>query len=107
MPGLIWVRDLVVGDGLVDGSVRVGWLRPLGLWGAAAHGREPQQLRELVGSVVLIEECRTFGAGRGGGGERGQVVGIGSRAAGPRSRRTWKDRRASLRAMVSEARVWL
>ena len=30
---------------------------------------------------------------------------IGARASGPSSRRMWKLRRASLRAMVSEARV--
>ena len=35
------------------------------------------------------------------------LVVIGSSAAGPSSRRTWKERRASLRAMVSDARVWL
>jgi len=56
MPGLIWVRDLVVGDVMVGRSVRVEWLRPLGLWWASTRGWEPQHLRELVGRVVIIEE---------------------------------------------------
>src|SRR3954454_7256628 len=63
MPGLIWVRDLVVGEGMVDGSVPVGCLRPLGLWWAATRGWEPQQLRELVGSVVLIEDLSGLRSG--------------------------------------------
>ena len=35
MPGFIWVRDLTVGDVMVDRSFRVERLRPLGLWWAA------------------------------------------------------------------------
>ena len=35
-----------------------------------------------------------------------QAVGVGSKAAGPSSLSTWKERRASLRAIVSDARVW-
>jgi len=31
-------------------------LRRLGLWWAAARGREPQQLREPAGRVVIIDE---------------------------------------------------
>ncbi len=31
MPGLIWVRDLMVGDVMVDRSFRVERFRPLGL----------------------------------------------------------------------------
>jgi hypothetical protein len=34
----------------------------------------------------------------------GQLVATGSSAAGPSSRRTWKERRASLRAIVNDAR---
>src|SRR3954471_3574935 len=41
---------------------------------------------------------------RSGGGQGGDQL-IGARASGPSSRRMWKLRRASLRAMVSEARV--
>jgi hypothetical protein len=39
-PGLIWVLGLVAGDVMVDGSIRGGRLRPLGLWWTAAGGRE-------------------------------------------------------------------
>ena len=53
--------------------------------GAGNRGREPRQLRELAGSVV-IGECRAWRSGGWGG---GQVVGTGSRASGPRSRRRW------------------
>jgi hypothetical protein len=56
MPGLIWVRDLVVGDVMVDRSFRVERLRPLGLSWAATLAWEPQELWELVGSLVAIVE---------------------------------------------------
>jgi hypothetical protein len=102
MPGLIWVRDLVVGDVMVDGSVRGERLRPLVLSWVAVGVREPRGVRELAGWVVAI--------GKGGVVRAVGLVGIarsliGSRAAGPSSRRVWKQRRASLRAIVSEARV--
>ena len=42
VPGLIWVRDLLVGDVMVDGSFLVERLRPLGLFWAATLAREPQ-----------------------------------------------------------------
>jgi hypothetical protein len=100
MPGLIWVRDLVVGDVMVDRSFRVERLRPLGLFWAATLAWEPRKLRELVGSLGAIVECGQWSDGR-----KGQLVGIGSRAPGPSSRRMWKERRASLRAIVSDARV--
>jgi hypothetical protein len=48
MPGLIWVRDLVVGDVMVDRSFRAERLRPLGLWWAATLAWEPRKLRELA-----------------------------------------------------------
>ncbi len=54
MPGLIWVRDLVVGDVMVDRSFRVERLRPLGLCWAATLTWEPPSLRELVGSLGAI-----------------------------------------------------
>jgi len=56
MPGLIWVRDLMVGDVMVDRSFRVERFRPLGLRWAATLTREPQSLRELVGSLGAILE---------------------------------------------------
>ena len=56
MPGLIWVRDLVVGDVMVDRSFRVERFRPLGLRWAATLTREPQSLRELVGSLGAVLE---------------------------------------------------
>ena len=67
-------------------------------------GRESRHLRELAGSVEVIVEW--LGVTERSG-LVGQAVGTGSRASGPSSRRMWKQRRASLRAMVSEARVWL
>jgi hypothetical protein len=57
MPGLIWVRDLTVGDVMVDRSSRVERLRPLGLWWAATPTWEPRKLRELAGSLGAILEC--------------------------------------------------
>jgi hypothetical protein len=56
MPGLIWVRDSVVGDVMVDRSFRVERLRPLGLSWAATLAWEPQQFWELVGSLRAILE---------------------------------------------------
>src|SRR3954451_16239434 len=38
-PGLIWVRGVLAGDEMVDGSLRGRRLRPLGLlWSAATRG---------------------------------------------------------------------
>ena len=102
MPGLIWVRDLVVGDVMVDRSFRVERFRPLGLSRAATLAWEPQSFWELVGSLGAILELWAW---RSGGADCAQVVVIGSSAAGPSSRRMWKERRASLRAIVSDARV--
>ncbi len=56
MPGLIWVRDLVVGDVMVDRSFRVERFRPLGLRWAATLAWEPQAFLELVGSLSAILE---------------------------------------------------
>ena len=56
MPGFIWVRDLTVGDVMVDRSFRVERLRPLGLCWAATLAWEPQGLRELAGSLGAILE---------------------------------------------------
>jgi hypothetical protein len=53
-PGLIWVRGLVAGDVMVDGSIRGERLRPLGLWWTAARGRESRKLRELAGRLGAI-----------------------------------------------------
>ena len=39
-PGLIWVLGRLAGDVMVDGSIRGGRLRPLGLWWSAARGRD-------------------------------------------------------------------
>jgi hypothetical protein len=55
-PGLIWVRDLVVGDVMVDGSIRVGRPRRLGLSWVAGRGREPSSLGERAAWVWAI--CR-------------------------------------------------
>src|SRR5438309_9184671 len=56
MPGLIWVRDLMVGDVMVDRSFRVERFRPLGLSRAATLAWEPQSFWELVGSLGAILE---------------------------------------------------
>src|SRR5206468_12618250 len=98
-PGLIWVLGRGAGDVMVDGSIRGERLRPLCLWWTAAGGgRESRKLRELAGRLAVIWE---WWAGRRRS-ARGQVTG--SRASGPSSRRVWKQRRASLRAIVSDAR---
>jgi hypothetical protein len=98
-PGLIWVHGLVAGDVMVDGSFRGGRLRPLGLWWTAALGRESRKLRELAGRLAVIWE---WWAWRNRS-VRGQVTGF--KASGPSSRSVWKQRRASLRAIVNDARV--
>ena len=56
MPGLIWVRDLMVGDVMVDRSFRVERFRPLGLSWAATQAWEPRALLELAGSLGAILE---------------------------------------------------
>ncbi len=91
----------MVGDVMVDRSFRVERLRPLGLCWAATLAWEPRELRELVGSLGAILEF--WPAERWSG--YGQVVVIGSSATGPSARRMWKERRASLRAIVSDVRV--
>jgi hypothetical protein len=53
-PGLTWVRDLRVGDVMVDGSVRRERLRPLVLSRVAAFGREPRAVWEQAGRVMAI-----------------------------------------------------
>jgi hypothetical protein len=103
MPGLIWVRDSMVGDVMVDRSFRVERLRPLGLRWAATRAWEPEAFLELAGSLGAILESGV--AERVLGSARAHGVVIGSSAAGPSSRRMWKERRASLRAIVSDARV--
>ena len=47
---------MVVGDVMVDRSFRVERFRPLGLSWAATLAWEPQELRELVGSLGAILE---------------------------------------------------
>jgi hypothetical protein len=97
-PGLIWVHGLVAGDVMVDGSIRGGRLRPLGLWwtaawaGVAEAAGAGRKTAFHLGVVGLAEQI--------GGGQ-----GTGSRASGPSSRSVWKQRRASLRAIVSDALV--
>jgi hypothetical protein len=88
---------------MVNGSIRVGRLRPLGLRWVAAGGREPSSLREQVAEWSTI--CMRAGWSRIGGFGIAQSV-VGSSAAGPSSRRAWKQRRVSLRAIVSEVRGW-
>jgi hypothetical protein len=94
----------MVGDLMVDRSIRMERLRPLVVLKAAASGREPRALRELAGSFGAISQL-------GGLARKIETLpwgqsSSGSSAAGPSSRNTWKERRASLRAIVSEARVW-
>jgi hypothetical protein len=101
-PCVIWVLGLLAGDVMVDRSSGRERLRPLSVSWAAALGREPGTLRELAGSLVSISQLA--GLRRRSGMGCGQPS-TGSSAAGPSSRRVWKERRASLRAIVSEARV--
>jgi hypothetical protein len=54
VPGLIWVLGLAAGDVMVDGSIRRGRLRPLGLWWTATGRRGSQSLRELAGRLAVI-----------------------------------------------------
>jgi len=100
MPGLIWVRGLVAGEVMVDGSFRVERLQPLGLWWTATLAWEPRNLWELAGSLRRILESWAAELIEGV-----QVVAVGSSASGPSALRAWKERRASLRAIVSDARV--
>jgi hypothetical protein len=86
-PGLIWVRDRSVGDGMVDGSIRRGSCRPLGLPWVAACGREPCDMRERAGSFGAIGDGWDLGAGPGPGRIAQSLTG--SSAAGPSSRRVW------------------
>ena len=103
MPGLIWVRDLMVGDVMVDRSFRVERFRPLGLLGPP-RGRGSRE-RSWSRPEALVPSWSRGVAERAVVSVSAQVVEIGSSAAGPSSRRMWKDRRASLRAIVSDARV--
>jgi hypothetical protein len=103
-PGLIWVRGLVAGDVMVDRSIRGDRLRPLGLFRNAARGRVSQHLREPAGRLGVIGDL--VGLAEAIAGETVLTQVTGSRAAGPSSRRLWKQRRASLRAMVMVALVW-
>jgi hypothetical protein len=91
----------MAGDVMVDRSIRGERLRPLGLWWTAAGRRESQSLREQAGRLAVIFD------GVGLAEAVGTVVGqlTGSRAEGPSSRRVWNERRASLRAIVIEART--
>jgi hypothetical protein len=98
-PGPIWVLGLVAGDVMVDGSIRRERLRPLGPWWTAVLGRVSQKLRELAGRLVVI--CELVGWAERG--DAGQLMG--SSAWGPSAWRVWKQRRASLRAIVSDALV--
>jgi hypothetical protein len=103
-PGLIWVLGLVAGDVMVDGSIRGGRLRPLGLWWTAAVGRESRNLWEPAGRLRAIWEWWAWR--KRSLRESGIAVQVtGSSASGPSSRSVWKQRRASLRAIVSEALV--
>ena len=102
MPGLIWVLDRRAGDMMVDGSLRGERLRPLVLCWIAARGRVSQKPRELTGRLRAIWEVVGLAERVGVNTEDDQPTG--SSASGPSSRRVWKQRRASLRAIVIEAR---
>lgn len=104
MPGLTWVRDGGVGHVMVDG--------------VDPHGSTPAA-RSVSDSRLGTVVAHSLGAGRKGGlaisswlGGAAAIglVGIaqsltGWSAAGPSARRVWKQRRVSLRAIVSEAWV--
>src|SRR3954465_11421826 len=84
-PGLIWVRGVVAGDEMVDGSLHGRRLRPLGLlWSAATRGGSRSTL---------------LGAGRkrgiigwwGRGGDRAKRSGDGGQRVGPEVAQDVKD----------------
>ena len=76
-PGLIWVRGVVAGDEMVDGSLRGRRLRPLGLlWSAATPGGSRSTIWELVGSVGISGWW-------GRGGDRAKRSGDGGERVGP------------------------
>jgi hypothetical protein len=102
-PGLIWVLGPVAGDMMVDGSIRGERLRTLGLCWSAALGRVSRELRELAGRLAAISGLGGLAEAIGVEQVEGQVTG--SSASAPRLRRVWKQRRASLRAIVIEALV--
>ena len=102
-PGLIWVLGLVAGDVMVDRSIRGDRLRPLGLFGIAAGRRGSQHLWEPAGSLGVIGDL--VGLAEAIGTRAGSTQVTGSSAAGPSWRRLWKQRRASLRAIVIVALV--
>ena len=79
-PGPIWVLDCGVGDVMVDGSIRGGRLRPLGLWWTAARGRESRKLRELAGRLAVIWEMVGLAEQIGGGSGDG-LEGVGAELA--------------------------
>jgi hypothetical protein len=71
MPGIIWVRDLMVGDEMVDRSFRVERLRSLGLWGAAEQPPGQAWLEPADEECAELEPF-PFYAGHGG-----QLPGLG------------------------------
>src|SRR4051794_23872929 len=100
-PGVIWVRGVVAGDEMVDGSLCGRRLRPLGLlWSTATRGGSHSTVRELVGSLGIIGwwgPRRRSGWWSGDGCERvgseiaqdvkaaaGELAGDGHRGAGVR-----------------------
>lgn len=72
------------------------FLRPI-----ATLGRKSRRPRELAGRVIAIGEW--LGWEEAIGVDEGQVTG--SSASGPSSASVWKQRRASLRAIVIDALV--
>jgi hypothetical protein len=53
-PWVAWVLGFSAGDGMGCRSFRWERLRPLGVFWAAALGREPRAVRELAGSLAAI-----------------------------------------------------
>jgi hypothetical protein len=96
-PGLIWVHGPWAGDVMVDGSIRGGRLRPLGLWWTTARGRVSRKLRELAERLRFIWDWwawRNESAGGSGDGLQGAGAELAQRVeaaagefAGDRQRR--------------------
>jgi hypothetical protein len=54
--GVTWVRDRMVGDVMVDWSVRAERLRPLGVFGTLVLGRRSRTVLEQAGRGGAIGE---------------------------------------------------
>ena len=93
-------RVVAAGDLMVDRSFRWSDCGRSVFRGPPRGAWVPRSLKELAACGERIGDGWAWS-------ERFSLVGGGSSAAGPSALRMWYERRASLRAMVSDARVWV